>query len=157
MPEPLTPPGPKPEGFDPDWVRAKHAYERAKRLRRDGIEQFVEVTAEFSHWEDDPYVERVERDPVNDDVEILMIGAGLGSLIAAARMREAGLDGIRLLDRAGGVGGTWYWNRYPGVQCDIESYIYMPLLEELATFPPRSTRTAPRSVSTSRRSRTSTT
>ncbi|MGX6509018.1 flavin-containing monooxygenase [Rhodococcus sp. SJ-2] len=135
MPETLTPPGPKPEGFDPDWVRAKHAYERAKRLRRDGVEQFVEVTAEFSHWEDDPYVERTPRDPVNDEVEILMIGAGLGSLIAAARMREAGLDGIRLLDRAGGVGGTWYWNRYPGIQCDIESYIYMPLLEELGYIP----------------------
>ncbi|MGW0024824.1 flavin-containing monooxygenase [Rhodococcus sp. NPDC003383] len=135
MPETLTPPGPQPEGFDPDWVRAKHAYERAKRLRRDGVEQYIEVTADFSHYEDDPYTERVERDPVNDEVEILMIGAGLGSLIAAARMREAGLDGIRLVDRAGGVGGTWYWNRYPGVQCDIESYIYMPLLEELNYIP----------------------
>ncbi|MBH0119135.1 NAD(P)/FAD-dependent oxidoreductase [Rhodococcus sp. HM1] len=135
MPETLTPPGPQPEGFDPDWVRAKHTYERAKRLRRDGVEQYIEVTADFSHYEDDPYTERVERDPVNDEVEILMIGAGLGSLIAAARMREAGLDGIRLVDRAGGVGGTWYWNRYPGVQCDIESYIYMPLLEELNYIP----------------------
>lgn len=135
MPETLTPPGPQPEGFDPDWVRAKHAYERAKRLRRDGVEQYIAVTADFSHYEDDPYTERVERDPVNDEVEILMIGAGLGSLIAAARMREAGLDGIRLVDRAGGVGGTWYWNRYPGVQCDIESYIYMPLLEEMNYIP----------------------
>lgn len=135
MPDPLTPPGPQPEGFDPDWVRAKHAYERAKRLRRDGVEQYVEVTAEFSHYEDDPYVDRIEREPVQDEVEILMIGAGLGSLIAAARMREAGLDGIRLIDRAGGVGGTWYWNRYPGVQCDIESYIYMPLLEEMNYVP----------------------
>ena len=54
MPETLTPPGPQPEGFDPDWVRAKHAYERAKRLRRDGVEQYIEVTAEFSHYEDDP-------------------------------------------------------------------------------------------------------
>ncbi len=40
-----------------------------------------------------------------------------------------------MIEVAGDFGGTWYWNRYPGVQCDIESYIYLPLLEQLGTMP----------------------
>ncbi|MFW0786994.1 NAD(P)/FAD-dependent oxidoreductase [Gordonia sp. CPCC 206044] len=131
------PPGPQPERYDPDWVRAKYAYERAKRMRIDAVDQFVEVTAEFSHYADDPYTEFVERAPVNDEVQVLVVGAGLGSLLAAVRLREAGFDDLRIVDKAGDVGGTWYWNRYPGAQCDIESYIYMPLLEELGYVPER--------------------
>lgn len=130
-------PGPQPETYDPTWVRAKHAYERAKRLRTDAIDQFIEVTAEFSHYADDPYTPHRDREPVNDEVQVLVIGAGLGSLLAAVRLREAGFDDIRIVDKAGDVGGTWYWNRYPGAQCDIESYIYMPLLEELNYLPKR--------------------
>jgi cation diffusion facilitator CzcD-associated flavoprotein CzcO len=137
MPETVSPPGPQPDHFDPDWVRAKYAYERAKRLRPDGISQFVEVTAEFSHYADDPYVERVEREPLEDEVQILLVGAGLGGLLAAVRLQEAGFTDVRLVDKAGDVGGTWYWNRYPGIQCDIESYIYLPLLEELGYIPTR--------------------
>ncbi|MFC9978541.1 flavin-containing monooxygenase [Gordonia sp. NPDC127522] len=133
----IADPGPQPETYDPDWVRAKYAHERAKRLRPDSVGQFIEVTAEFSHYADDPYTERVERDAVSDEVGILIIGAGLGSLLAAVRLREAGFDDIRIVDKAGDVGGTWYWNRYPGAQCDIESYIYMPLLEELGYIPKR--------------------
>ncbi|NED63385.1 NAD(P)/FAD-dependent oxidoreductase, partial [Streptomyces sp. SID10244] len=130
-------PGPQPESYDPEWVREKYAYERAKRLRTDAVGQFIEVTAEFSHYADDPYTEFVERDPVDDEVQVLVIGAGLGSLIAAVRLREAGFDDIRIVDKAGDVGGTWYWNRYPGAQCDIESYIYMPMLEEMDYIPQR--------------------
>ncbi|MXP23320.1 NAD(P)-binding protein [Gordonia sp. HNM0687] len=130
-------PGPQPDSYDPEWVRAKHAYERSKRLRTDAVDQFVEVTAEFSHYADDPYTEYVERGPRSDEVEVLIIGAGLGSLLAAVRLRQAGFDDIRIVDKAGDVGGTWYWNRYPGAQCDIESYIYMPLLEELDYIPSR--------------------
>ncbi|WP_284742456.1 flavin-containing monooxygenase [Amycolatopsis sp. RTGN1] len=137
MPETVSPPGPQPDHFDPDWVRAKYAYERAKRLRPNGIDQFVEVTAEFSHYADDPYVERVDREPLEDEVQILLVGAGLGGLLAAVRLQEAGFTDVRIVDKAGDVGGTWYWNRYPGIQCDIESYIYMPLLEELGYVPTR--------------------
>jgi cation diffusion facilitator CzcD-associated flavoprotein CzcO len=137
MPETGPPPGPQPDHFDPDWVRAKYAYERAKRLRPDGIGQFVEVTAEFSHYADDPYVERAERAPLEDEVQVLLVGAGLGGLLAAVRLQEAGFTDVRLVDKAGDVGGTWYWNRYPGIQCDIESYIYLPLLEELGYIPTR--------------------
>ena len=131
----VSDPGPQPATYDAAWVRAKYRAERDKRIRADGVAQFVDVTADFSHYADDPYVERVERDPVTDHVQVLIIGAGLGSLIAAARLREVGVDDIRIVDTAGDFGGTWYWNRYPGAQCDIESYIYLPLLEELNYMP----------------------
>jgi len=127
--------GPKPPAYDAEWVRAKYRLERDKRIRPDAVEQFVEVTADFSHYADDPYVERVERDPVKDHVQALIIGAGLGSLVAAVRLQEIGIGDIRIVDTAGDFGGTWYWNRYPGIQCDIESYIYLPLLEELNYMP----------------------
>ncbi|BBZ23882.1 monooxygenase [Mycolicibacter hiberniae] len=127
--------GPQPAHYDPEWVRAKYALERDKRLRPEAVNQFIEVTADFSHYADDPWTERAERAPVHDHVQVAIIGAGLGSLVAAARLRESGFDDIRLIDTAGDVGGTWYWNRYPGVQCDVESYIYLPLLEELNYVP----------------------
>ena len=131
----MTSPGPQPAHYDPDWVRAKYAAERDKRLRPDAVDQYVEVTADFSHYADDPYTERVDRAPVRDHTQVLIIGGGLGSLIAAARLQEAGVTDIRVVDTAGDFGGTWYWNRYPGAQCDIESYIYLPLLEELNYMP----------------------
>lgn len=127
--------GPQPAVYDAAWVRAKYAAERDKRLRPDGVDQFVEVTADFSHYADDPYTERTGREPVSDHTQVLIIGGGLGSLIAAARLQEAGVTDIRVIDTAGDFGGTWYWNRYPGAQCDIESYIYLPLLEELNYVP----------------------
>ncbi len=132
MPEAL---GPQPAEYDAAWVRAKYQVERAKRLRAEAVDQYVEVTADFSHYAEDPYTERTDRDPVCDHVQVLIIGGGLGSLIAAARLQEAGVDDIRIVDTAGDFGGTWYWNRYPGAQCDIESYIYLPLLEELGYLP----------------------
>ncbi|BBZ68078.1 monooxygenase [Mycolicibacterium insubricum] len=128
-------PGPQPAEFDAEWVRAKYAQERDKRLRPEAVDQYVEVTADFSHYADDPYTEQVDRDPVHDHVGVAIIGAGLGSIVAAARLTEAGIGDIRVIDTAGDFGGTWYWNRYPGVQCDIESYIYLPLLEELNYVP----------------------
>ncbi|OMC17341.1 monooxygenase [Mycolicibacter heraklionensis] len=135
MPSTASSLGPQPAEYDPQWVRAKYALERDKRLRPDAVGQFIEVTADFSHYADDPWTERVERDPVHDHVQVAIIGAGLGSLIAAARLQESGIDDIRMIDTAGDFGGTWYWNRYPGVQCDVESYIYLPLLEELNYIP----------------------
>ncbi|MGW0163504.1 flavin-containing monooxygenase [Mycobacterium sp. NPDC003323] len=128
-------PGPQPPEYDAAWVRAKYDAERAKRLKAAGVGQYVEVTADFSHYADDPYTERLERTPLQEHTTVLIIGGGLGSLIAAARLIEDGITDIRVVDTAGDFGGTWYWNRYPGVQCDIESYIYLPLLEELNYIP----------------------
>src|SRR3954466_271175 len=118
-------------GFDPDALRRRYREERDKRLRADGNDQYVEVKGDFAHYVDDPYVEPgFPREPLYAHVDVAIVGAGFGGLLAAARLGEAGLERIRLIDRAGDVGGTWYWNRYPGAACDVESYIYLPLLEE---------------------------
>jgi cation diffusion facilitator CzcD-associated flavoprotein CzcO len=122
--------------FDPDALFAKYMAERDKRVRPDGISQYVEIKSEFAHYIDDPYVEPgFTRDPVHDDVEFAIIGGGFGGLLMGARLREAGFSKIRVVESAGDFGGTWYWNRYPGAMCDVESYCYLPLLEELNYVP----------------------
>src|SRR5271155_1651398 len=117
--------------FDPEALRAKYREERDKRVRSDGNEQYVEVRGDFSRYIDDPYVDPgFTREPVSDDVDVVIIGGGFGGLLAAAHLRKAGVNNICIIEKGGDFGGTWYWNRYPGAQCDIESYIYLPLLEE---------------------------
>jgi cyclohexanone monooxygenase len=123
-------------GFDPDALREKYREEREKRLRPDGNDQYLQVTGEFAHFVDDPYVEPgYTREPLTDEVEVALIGGGFGGLLAAARLRQLGVENLRVIEKGGDFGGTWYWNRYPGVACDIESYVYMPLLEELEYVP----------------------
>ena len=117
-----------------------HRYdvERRKRLSPKRAVQRIDVTEEFSHYVEDPYTPApAPREPVTDDVDVLIVGAGHSGLLAAVRLRQAGIERIRLVDVAGDVGGVWYWNRYPGIQCDVESYIYMPLLEETGYVPTR--------------------
>jgi cation diffusion facilitator CzcD-associated flavoprotein CzcO len=121
--------------FDPKALKEKYLAERDKRLRDDGNEQYVEVTGDYSNYIDDPYVERVEREAKFDDVEIAIIGGGFGGLMMGGRLREAGFSDIRMIEQGGDFGGTWYWNRYPGAMCDVESYCYLPLLEELNYIP----------------------
>ncbi|MDA1073919.1 MAG: NAD(P)/FAD-dependent oxidoreductase [Proteobacteria bacterium] len=123
-------------GFDPEALREKYRQERDKRIRPEGNDQYVEITGRYSHFLDDPYVEPgFEREPLNDDVDVLIIGGGFGGMLAAARFKQAGITDIRIIESGGDFGGTWYWNRYPGAQCDIESYCYLPLLEELGYLP----------------------
>jgi cyclohexanone monooxygenase len=122
-------------GFDPDALRDKYRQERDKRLRADGNEQYVEIKDTYAHYLDDPYVERFEREPLTDEVEVAVIGGGFGGLLAGARLREAGVEDIRMIEKGGDFGGTWYWNRYPGAACDVESYVYLPLLEEVGYIP----------------------
>ena len=121
--------------FDPDSLRAKYRAERDKRLRPDGNEQYLEVVGALAHYVDDPYIERIERDPVLDEVDVVVIGGGFGGQLAAARLKQAGISDVRIIEKAGDFGGTWYWNRYPGAMCDVESYIYLPLLEEIGYIP----------------------
>jgi cation diffusion facilitator CzcD-associated flavoprotein CzcO len=122
--------------FDPKVLRAKYDQERDKRLREDANEQYIQVKGDYAHYLEDPYVEPgFEREPLTDEVEIVIIGGGFGGLLTAARLRDEGVEDIRIIDSAGDFGGTWYWNRYPGVACDIESYIYLPLLEETNHVP----------------------
>jgi len=122
-------------GFDPDELREKYRREREKRLRPDGNDQYREVAGAFAHYVDDPHTEPSEREPLTDDVDVAVIGGGFGGLLAGARLRERGVDRIRVIEKGGDFGGTWYWNRYPGAMCDVESYIYLPLLEELGYIP----------------------
>ena len=125
-----------PTAFDPAALRAKYRAERDKRLRDEGNEQYIEVKDEFAHFLDDPYVEPgFTREPLHDEVEVLVIGGGFGGLLAGARLRQAGVEDIRMIDPAGDFGGTWYWNRYPGIACDVESYTYLPMLEEVGYLP----------------------
>lgn len=138
-------------GFDPAELKARYRAERDKRLRQDGNEQYVNVTGQFAHYLEDPYTERVERDPVTDHVEVAVIGGGFGGLLAAARLRKAGFSDIRMIEKGGDFGGTWYWNRYPGAACDIESYIYLPLLEETGYMPVEKYSKAPEILEHSRR------
>ena len=122
-------------GFDPAELTAKYRLERDKRLREDGNAQYQEVADEFASYTDDPYTEWTERAPLNDEVQVAIIGGGFGGLLMGGRLREAGFDDLRVIEQAGDFGGTWYWNRYPGAMCDVESYCYLPLLEELNYVP----------------------
>jgi cation diffusion facilitator CzcD-associated flavoprotein CzcO len=126
--------GPSP-AFDPDALREKYRLERDKRIRADGNTQYVEVAGPFADYLQDPYTEPFERPPLADDVTVAVIGGGFAGLITGARLRQAGIDDFRIIEKGGDFGGTWYWNRYPGAQCDVESYVYLPLLEETSYIP----------------------
>ena len=122
--------------FDPEQLRDKYRQERDKRIRADGNDQYIEVTGDFSRYIDDPYVEPgFEREAINAEVEVLIIGGGFGGMLAAARLRDTGISDLMIVEKGGGFGGTWYWNRYPGASCDIESLVYFPLLEETGFVP----------------------
>ena len=123
--------------FDPDALREKYRQERDKRIRSDGEDQYVELSGQFARYaEADPYADPdFTRAPLTDEVDVVIIGGGFSGMLAAARLKEAGITDIRLIEAGGDFGGTWYWNRYPGAQCDIESYCYLPLLEELGVLP----------------------
>jgi cyclohexanone monooxygenase len=127
---------PKVLGFDPVEVRRRYAHEREIRLRADGNDQFVEVTNQYAHFEDDPLAETAPpRAPLEFETDAVILGGGIGGLLAAVRLQEIGVTDLRIVEHAGDFGGVWYWNRYPGAQCDTEAYIYLPLLEETGYIP----------------------
>ncbi len=120
---------------DKEALKRKYMAERLKRLRPDGPNQYIRLRDQLSYYLEDPYTPRVEREPKTDHVTFTFIGGGFAGLVTGARVKEAGIDSVRILDKGGDFGGTWYWNRYPGAQCDTASYIYMPLLEETGHMP----------------------
>jgi len=123
--------------FDIEALRARYKAERDKRLRTDADRQYKELSGNYARYaEEDPYVEPgFTRAALTDFVEVAVIGGGFSGMLAAARLKEKGVTDLRIIEAGGDFGGTWYWNRYPGAQCDIESYCYLPLLEELNYLP----------------------
>ena len=119
---------------DRDALQERYRLERKKRAIKDRAAT-VDLVGDLAHYFDDPYTEPTTRNPVSDEVEVIVVGAGFGALIAAANMNKAGFERIRIIDKAGDVGGVWYWNRYPGAMCDVESLTYLPLLEETGYIP----------------------
>ncbi|MBS0410684.1 MAG: NAD(P)/FAD-dependent oxidoreductase [Proteobacteria bacterium] len=121
--------------IDKKALLEKYIAERDKRLRADGNAQYLELKGVFGHYLEDPYTPFKERAPKTDHVTFAFIGGGFAGLVTGARLKEAGVDDVRIVEKGGDFGGTWYWNRYPGAQCDTASMIYMPLLEETGHKP----------------------
>lgn len=139
-----------PAAIDPVILRERYRIERNRRLRQEGNDQYLEMTGEFTRYLEDPYVSRTDREPLFDTVEVVIIGGGFGGLLAGARLRESGIEDLRVIEKGGDFGGTWYWNRYPGAACDVESYVYLPLLEELRAMPSQKYAQAPEILNHSR-------
>ena len=122
-----------------DQIKDKFREERNLRLgyRPPGTDQYTsELSGDLAKYAIDPYAKDVaKREPITDVVEVLFIGGGFSALLTSARLRERGLESIRIVERGSDVGGTWYWNRYPGAACDVVSYDYLPLLDELDYVP----------------------
>ena len=119
---------------DKEALRHKYAAEREKRLRPDGNSQYLRLAGTLAHYLDDPYTPRLERAPKTDHRTVVIIGGGFAGLVVGARLREAGVQ-VRIVEKGGDFGGAWYWNRYPGAQCDTAAMVYMPLLEETGHMP----------------------
>ncbi|MEX0768580.1 MAG: NAD(P)/FAD-dependent oxidoreductase, partial [Microthrixaceae bacterium] len=117
-------------------ARDRYQQEREKRLRSDGMDQFVELTGDYSEYDRDPYADsEFSREPKTEQTEVVIVGAGFAGILTAVNLLKRGITEFRIIDKAGDFGGTWYWNRYPGCMCDVESYTYLPLLEETGYMP----------------------
>ncbi|MGW5331277.1 flavin-containing monooxygenase [Streptomyces bauhiniae] len=117
-------------------LRERYRLERERRVRPDHVAQYRDADAEFGYYAADPYTSGpVERAPLHDLVDVAVIGGGFGGILTGARLRQQGVARVRIIEKGGDFGGTWYWNRYPGVHCDIESHVYLPLLDETGYVP----------------------
>ncbi|RLE17462.1 MAG: monooxygenase [Actinobacteria bacterium] len=123
------------DSIDHEALRERYRFERDKRIRPDGGDQYIEPTGRFADLADDPWVEDVEREPVTDEVTVALIGGGFAGLCTGAQLHEVGVTDVRIIDGAGDFGGVWYWNRYPGAMCDTAAMVYLPLLEETGHMP----------------------
>ena len=126
------PPAPAGAVFD----AVEQAKYREFKESRAGAADYMSMEGEFSRYLEDVYsAEPVEREALSDECDVLVVGAGFAGLLLWHKLREAGFQNVRFCEKGGDVGGTWYWNRYPGIACDVESYSYFPLLEEMDYIP----------------------
>ena len=128
---------PAPDEIDIPALKEKYKKERNKRLRVEGGEQYAPSTDTLTHdtYEHDPFTPVVPRDGVSEELDVLILGGGWTGILSAYHLTQAGVTSFRNIDHAGNFGGTWYWNRYPGIQCDNDAYCYLPLLEETGFMP----------------------
>src|SRR5689334_17857619 len=122
--------------IDVEALERKYVEERERRKRSDAMRQYQSLQGKFASFAKDPHADPdFRRDAVVEDIDVLIIGGGFAGLLAGGRLREKGVRSIRIIETGADFGGTWYWNRYPGIACDVESYIYLPMLEELGYLP----------------------
>jgi cation diffusion facilitator CzcD-associated flavoprotein CzcO len=127
---------PPAEEIDIPALREKYRQERDKRLRREGQKQYVQPVDDFkSTYEGDPHMPIQPREPLSREVNVAVLGAGISGLLASVELKRLGVTNVCNIDHAGDFGGVWYWNRYPGIQCDNDAYCYLPLLEEMGYMP----------------------
>ena len=121
------------DGVPVEELRQRYLVEQRKRIRPEGMAQWRELGEELDR---DPFVEPgFTRDPVVEETTVVIVGGGFAGMLTAIDLRRHGIEDIRIVEKAGDFGGTWYWNRYPGCMCDVESYVYLPLLEETGFMP----------------------
>lgn len=125
-----------PDDIDIPALRKKYLQERDKRLRPEGSTQYLELKGEFADfYEIDPHTAVTPREPISEEIDVVVLGGGIAGLLAGANLKKAGVDDVRVIEMAGDFGGVWYWNRFPGIQCDNDAYCYVPMLEELNFIP----------------------
>ncbi len=126
------PPAPPGAVFDAEEQARYKAFKEA----RAGAADYMEMEGEFSRYLEDVYsAEPIAREALTDACDVVVVGAGFAGLLLWYKLRQAGFADVRFCEKGGDVGGTWYWNRYPGIACDVESYSYLPLLEEMEYIP----------------------
>ncbi|MCE7796575.1 NAD(P)/FAD-dependent oxidoreductase [Sphingobium sufflavum] len=127
---------PASKDIDIEGLRARYRQERERRLRPDGQTQYVKAEADFAEtYEADPHMVVEQRAPISEDIDVAVLGAGWSGIMAGVHLRDAGISNFRHIEHAGDFGGVWYWNRYPGIQCDNDAYCYLPMLEETGFVP----------------------
>jgi cyclohexanone monooxygenase len=125
-----------PDDIDIPALREKYLQERDKRLRPEGSTQYLELKGEFADfYEIDPHTPVAPREPISAEIDVVVLGGGIAGLLAGANLKKLGVDDVRVIEMGGDFGGVWYWNRFPGIQCDNDAYCYIPMLEELNFVP----------------------
>lgn len=137
--------------IDRKALRTKYRQERDKRLRQEGKDQYVQPTGKFAYLLEDPYVKPAPREARFDEVDVVLIGGGWSGLVTGARLKQAGISDVCIIEGGGDFGGAWYWNRYPGAMCDTAAMIYLPLLEETGHMPSQKYTAAPENFAHARR------
>jgi len=116
-------------------ARERYRIEREKRLRPEANAQYHDLTGEFEDFDHDPYSPPIVREPITEETQVVIVGGGFGGMLTGANLTKLGITDFKIIEKGGDFGGTWYWNRYPGCMCDVESYVYLPMLEETGFMP----------------------